>query len=114
MQKIPLMRASSGMILARDVYRNESDSPIGMPVCGKGTELTATLIERLNHLDVKAVYVEGHPVWTEGEKTLDEMLNDLDKRFAKVLNDPLTSKLYNIYVKHVKSAMGVNGGRQAE
>lgn len=114
MQKIPLMCAQSGMTLARDVYRNESDNPVGMPVCGKGTVLTDVLISRLDHLDVKTVYVEGHPVWTEGERTLGDMLHDLDARFEKVRNDPLTSKLQTIYANYLKNSMGESGGRQAE
>ncbi|MBT1073542.1 hypothetical protein [Pelotalea chapellei] len=110
MQKIPLMCATSGMKLARDVFRN--DSPVGMPVCGKDTVLTDSLLARLDHLEVKSIYVEGHPLWSEGEKTLDEILCDLDLRFEKVRNDPLTSKLHSIYTAFLKNSMGDSSGRQ--
>ncbi|OGR28617.1 MAG: hypothetical protein A2X83_05575 [Desulfuromonadales bacterium GWD2_54_10] len=112
MQKIPLMLAEAGMVLARDVYRN--DSPMGIPICGKETVLTVALIARLDNLDVKAVYVEGHPVWTDGDHSLDDMLLDLEKRFEKVRSDPLTSKLFDIYAEHLKRSMGDDGGRKAE
>lgn len=112
MQKIPLMLAEEGMVLARDVYRN--DSPAGIPICGKETVLTASLIVRLDNLDIKTVYVEGHPVWADGDRSLDDMLLDLDKRFEKVRHDPLTSKLYDIHVDYLKRSMGDDGGRKAE
>lgn len=112
MQKIPLMLAEAGMVLARDVYRN--DNPTGIPICGKETVLTNVLITRLDRLDVKTVYVEGHPVWADGDRSLDDMLLDLEKRFEKVRHDSLTSKLFDIYVEYLKRSMGENGGRKAD
>ena len=109
MQKIPLMLAAPGMVLARDVFRN--DSPSGMPICGKETVLTDSLIARLEQLDVQSVYVDGHPVWQEGERTLEDMLHELDRRFEKVRQDPLTGKLYEIHVCYLKRSMGEDVGR---
>ena len=112
MQKIPLKLAQAGMVLARDVFR--TDSPTGMPICSKDTALTDVLIVRLDHMDIKSVYVQGHPVWIEGDRSLDDLLESLDRRFEKVRQDPLTSKLYNIYVEYLKRSMGDDGGRKAE
>lgn len=112
MQKIPLRLAEEGMSLARDVFRN--DSPAGMPICGKGTVLTDALIARLEHLGVSSVFVEGHPLWTDDDKSLDDMLVELDARFEKVADDPLTSRLHVIYREYLKRSMGAGGGRQAE
>jgi hypothetical protein len=112
MQKIPLMQAMAGMVLARDVFRN--NSPVGMPICGKQTVLTDALIARLDNLDVHAVYVEGHPVWEDGDLSLEDMLRELDRRFEKVRNDPLTAKLYELHVEHLKRSMGDSGGQQTE
>src|ERR1035437_6072456 len=95
MQKIPLMLAKSGMVLARDVFRG--DSPIGIPICGKDTELTDSLIARFENMDVQSVYVEGHPVWEEGERSFDDLLRDLDSRFSKTLQEPLSVVLHDIY-----------------
>ena len=111
MQKIPLMLATSGMVIAHEVFRG--DSLAGMPICGKGTVLTAALITRLEHLDIQSVFVEGHPVWDDGDRSLDDVLRDLDKRFEKVADDPLTAKLYDIYKAYLTKSMGDDGGREA-
>jgi hypothetical protein len=112
MQKIPLMLAKADMILARDVFRG--DNQAGIPVCGKATVLTDSLIGRLERLDVQTVYVEGHPVWEDGDRSLEDMLQDLDKRFVKVMDDRLTAKLYEIYKEHLIKSMGDESGREAE
>jgi len=105
------MLATADMVLARDVFRG--DSPAGMPVCGKGTVLTDALISRLEHLDIQSIYVEGHPVLEAGERSLEDVLRDLDKRFEKVADDPLTTKLHNIYKAYLIKSMGDDGGREA-
>jgi hypothetical protein len=94
MQKIPLQLAEIGMTLARDVFRG--DSSVGMPVCGKGTELTDALIMRFENMGVQTIYIEGHPVWQEGEPTIDDLLHDLDSRFSKTRQEPLNILLYDI------------------
>ncbi len=104
MQKIPLMLAKAGMVLARDVFRG--DSPVGMPICGKDTVLTDSLITRLDQMDVQTVYVDGHPVWEEGERTFDELLQSLDMRFEKSRQEPLNSMLYDIYKAYLAKSMG--------
>jgi len=104
MQKIPISLAQSGMMLAKDVVRAEN--PNGPPICGKGVELTDSLIDRLRNMGIQSVTVQGHPVWMEGDKTLDEMLKDLDRRFSRVADDPLTGKLKNIYRDHIIRSMG--------
>jgi hypothetical protein len=112
MQKIPLMLAESGMKLARDVFRG--DSPIGIPICGKGTELTDSLIARLENLDIQTVHVEGHPVWEEGELSYDDLLCELDNRFCKTLHEPRNVILYDIYKAYLIKSMGGDSDRQAE
>jgi hypothetical protein len=109
MQKIPLMLAAADMVLARDVFRG--DSPAGMPICGKGTVLTDSLIARLEHLDVQSVYVEGHPVWEDGDRSIDDLIRDLDHRFQKVMDDPLTVLLYDTYKDFLTKSMGDSGER---
>jgi hypothetical protein len=112
MQKIPLKLAKAGMILARDVFRG--DSPVGMPICGKGTVLSELLITRLDQMDVQSAYVDGHPVWEEGERSFDDLLHDLDLRFEKCRQNPLNAMLYDIYKAHLTKSMGGEGGREAE
>ncbi len=112
MQKIPLKLTKAGMILARDVFRD--DSPVGIPICSKGTELTDSLIARFDCMDVQTVHVEGHPVWEEGERSIDDLLRDLDKRFSKTLQEPLNILLHDICKAHLTKSMGGDSGRQAE
>jgi hypothetical protein len=109
MQKIPLMLAAADMVVARDIFRG--DSPAGMPICGKGTVLSAALIARLEHLDIQSIYVEGHPVWADGDRTMDDVIRDLDKRFEKVAEDPLATMLHDIYRAYLTRSMGDDCGR---
>lgn len=109
MQKIPISLATAEMVLGRDVFRN--DSPAGIPICGKGTVLSDTLIMRLQHLDVQSLYVEGHPVHLDGDKPLEEQLADLDRRFSRTMDNRYNCMLHDIYRKHITSMMGDDGGR---
>ncbi len=108
MQTIPIALAGPEMVLARDVRRNEN--PQVPPICGRGTILTESLIERLVNMGIKVVTVEGHPVAVEGEKTLEDLLADLDHRFSKVANVPLMGRLKEIYRKNIIRSMGGEGG----
>ncbi len=95
MQKIPITLSQPGMILAKDVIR--PDNPNGPPLCGKGVELTAPLIMRLQNMGIQSLIVEGHPLWQEGDKTLDELLSDLDRRFSKVAGQPRMKIIKDVY-----------------
>ena len=112
MQKIPLLLAREGMTLARDVFRGNAST--GMPICGKGHELTTSLIERFDKLEVQAVYVEGHPVWEEGSDSLDKMLCALDDRFIKTIHKPQNAMLHAIYKAYLIKSMRGDCDRQAE
>ncbi len=104
MQRIPLALAMEGMVLARDVV-NPSQSG-SVPVCGKGLALTDGVLERLVHMGVESLYVEGHPVQIEGEGSLEEMLVALDKRFNRMMGDALTLKVRDAYYKYIQKSMG--------
>lgn len=95
MQKIPIAQSQPGMTLAKDVIR--PDNPNGPPLCGKGVELTAPLIMRLQNMGVQSLIVEGHPLWQEGDKTLGELLADLDHRFCRVADKPHMQTIKDIY-----------------
>ena len=112
MQKIPLNLAATEMVLARDIFKN--DSPTGMPICGKGTELSDSLISRLQQMGVQSLYVEGHPVWQEGDRGLTEQLADLEKRFSKTMDNRYNTTLLEVYRSYFTAAMGDDGGRAKE
>ena len=83
MQQILSLQAKEGMVLGKDI-----ELPDGRILCGKGTVMTPTLIDRLLKMEVSHVTVEGHPLEIEGEKTLAEELKDLEDRFDQVNNIP--------------------------
>ncbi|MEI6207263.1 MAG: hypothetical protein WCP20_10800 [Desulfuromonadales bacterium] len=109
MQKIPLMQAKAGMVLARDVFRGDSSTV--MPICGKDTVLTDDLIKRLDQMDVQSVSVQGHPVWEEGELSYEDLLRELDRRFEKTMQDPLNSILYDVHKAQLIRSMEGDSGR---
>jgi hypothetical protein len=104
MQRIPIALAKPGMKLAKEVVRPEN--PSGPAICGKGMELTESLLDRLRNMGIRSVTVQGHPVWLEGDRTLEEMLEDLDRRFIHVAGDTLTGRLKNIYREYLLRSMG--------
>lgn len=108
MQNIPIVLAAPDMVLAREVRR--SDNPTAPPVCGIGVVLTESLLERLKTMGIQTLTVEGHPLALEGEKGLDEHLQELDRRFSKVSGDPLMMKLLEIHRKNLFQAWGVDEG----
>lgn len=79
MQQILSGQAKEGMVLAKDVELED-----GRVLCGKGTMLTVSLIDRLLKMDISNITVEGHPVVVEGEKSLKEELLDIEARFSQV------------------------------
>lgn len=103
MQKIPLMQAKAGMVLSRDVYRSEAFT--GIPICGKGTELTDSLIARFEKMDVQTVYVDGQSSDIE-TVSLEVRLQSLDERFSKTVNEPLNRALHQIYKDYLIVSMG--------
>lgn len=80
MQRIPVNKLQSGMVLAKSIT-NES----GMVLLSEGTVLTDSLIMRLNRMDVTTVSVEGA---STTDKTKEERLSDLDRRFSKIDKEP--------------------------
>jgi hypothetical protein len=60
----------------------------GRILCGKGTALSTTIIERIRNMDISRITVMGHPVQVEGEKSLEQELHDIENRFSRVKHVP--------------------------
>ncbi len=90
MQHILTGQAEEGMVLAREVK-----TPEDRVLCGAGTELTLSLIERLKQMEISHITVEGHPVEIEGEKTIQEELLEIEERFSRVTETPPLMYLKN-------------------
>ena len=109
MQTIPIAKAEAKMVLAKDVKR--PDNPNGPTLCGKDVLLTSSIIMRLRDLGIQTLTVEGHPVWLDGDISLEEQLEALERRFKKVANNPLMLKLKEIYRTQILRSMGESDGR---
>lgn len=79
MQQIATARAAEGMVLAKDVETGDN-----RVLCGKGTALTAAMIDRFKRMDITHITVKGHPVEEEGGKTLKEEVMAVEERFSRV------------------------------
>ncbi len=91
MQKLPIDLVRPGMVLEKPVLRDN-----GLVLVAKGTEISDTLLKRLENMDVKSVTVEGHPVHIEGEvppKSYQERIDSLDHLFRKFKDDPWMNKM---------------------
>ncbi|HUU50618.1 MAG TPA: hypothetical protein VMW81_06645 [Nitrospinota bacterium] len=98
MQKIPLDMAKSGMKLAKDVLTDN-----GRVLCGQGTELTDSLLLRLDNLGIESITVEGFPVPMPGEevKPLEVLIEELEERFKMVTSEPLLMEIKEILKKQL-------------
>jgi len=106
MQKIPITLAEPDMILAQPIM--QPDKPDGLPIFGKGAELTATSIERLKLKGIQSVAVEGHPVIIEGEESLDEILIMMEQRFEHLHDDEYMMNILETFKKQISHAFGVD------
>ena len=57
MQKIPIAYAKPGMVLAKPVTRKD-----GTILIGEDTEISESILNRLDRMDVKEIVVQGEPV----------------------------------------------------
>lgn len=101
MQQILTLQAKEGMTLGKDVM-----TPEGRVLCGKGTPLTTSLIERFLKMEIVQLTVEGHPLATPGEKSLREELLEIEERFSEVSKVPPLVYLKKRLMKRVVDARG--------
>lgn len=99
MQKIPIDKAVSGMVLGKPLSRKD-----GVVLMGEGTVLTEQLIDRLKDMDIAKVFVKGRPLTVEGEesKTLEQRLHEVDNRFSLVEEDRLSCQIRDIIKADIK------------
>jgi hypothetical protein len=89
MQKVPIDLVKPGMVLAKPIL-NDS----GMALCAEGTELTASIIERLIKMNISHVTLKGNPIDLGIEiKSKEQKVQELNARFEKIKGDPLMEKI---------------------
>ena len=86
------------MRLAKPIISNN-----GRVLCGEGTELSDSLISRLENLGVEGVTVEGFPVSMPGaeEKSTEDLIAELEERFKRVHSDNILMKIKEIFKKQL-------------
>ena len=87
-QRILITQAGSGMILSRPVVL-----PNGITLCGPGTELSDSLIQRLTLRGIKRIHVRGHPLPARSHTPMQQRLRELHRRFNRVHHIPLMAML---------------------
>ncbi len=99
MQKIPVEKATAGMVLAKPLTRKD-----GVTLMGEGTVLTEQLINRLTDMDIAKLFVKGRPLSIEGEgdKTLEQRYQEVENRFSLVKDDNLSSQIKEIIRADIK------------
>jgi hypothetical protein len=91
MQRLPLSYIRPGMKTFEEVVDAQ-----GRVLCGKGVELTESMLQKFQELGVSYITVEGTPVKLPWEKTLEEELELLEKRFSGVKDE---------FLLHVKEVL---------
>lgn len=90
MQKIPLNLTKPGMKLAKPILREN-----GLVLVAENTELSESLLERLERMDVAMVTVQGNPVdlGGGGKNPYTIRIERLEHLFRKHGDDPWMAKL---------------------
>ncbi|TVR01379.1 MAG: hypothetical protein EA399_02150 [Desulfovibrionales bacterium] len=116
MQKIPLKLAAPGMKLAKPILRDN-----GLVLVAEETELSESLLERLERMDVAMVTVQGNPVNLGGTETnpYTERAKRLEHLFRKQAEDPwmiqLRTHLHDYFqLKAASAPMDMEQTSQAE
>lgn len=94
MPKISFDKIQPGMKLEKPVTNQN-----GLVILAENTELTATLIEKINDLDIGVVSIKGI---TQPDIPKEEMLAGLNKRFKNVENEPYMDVIKQILKEHIE------------
>jgi hypothetical protein len=106
MSRVSVKDLAPGMKLARPVVNKG-----GLVMIGEETELTNSLIDKIQRLDVASVYVHG------ASKSLpprDELMADLDRRFRRVEAEPYMALLKGTISAHIESLYEEHGPKDPE
>jgi hypothetical protein len=95
MPKVPLSEARPGQKLVRPVVTRT-----GMLMIQPGTELTDTIIARLQTIGIDSVYVEGDN--PGGDKPVAVLMQELDERFAGHERDAWMMELKAVVARHLR------------
>ena len=94
MSKILVSKLQPGMKLAKPI-KNDG----GVVMLAENTELTDSLIKRLEKMNIDSVSIVGG---SKPEKSPEELLAELGSRFRKTENEPHMGMLKKIFQEHIK------------
>lgn len=94
MIKISVDRLEPGMRLAKPVQAAN-----GMVLFSEGTELNSAWVERLQDMNLEAVYIEGKLSPTIA---IEDALDQLEQRFRNVQDKPYMDILKRAVQKHIE------------
>ncbi|MCX8028356.1 MAG: hypothetical protein N3A62_10980 [Thermodesulfovibrionales bacterium] len=94
MAKVPVTNLKAGMKLIKPVV-NEA----GMVMLGEGTVLTDQMINKINNMNIAAVFVEGSQQRT---KSKEETIKEIEERFSKSADTEQMRLLKRIMLEHVE------------
>lgn len=94
MGRISIENLKPGMKLARPVTNKG-----GMVMLAEETELTVALIDKMRDMDIQGVFVQG---LSGPSVPKDEILSELEERFAGVPNEPRMTVLKKIMRDHLE------------
>lgn len=100
MQKIPLNLVKPGMVLDKPILRDT-----GQILVAQGTEISESLLSRLENMGISSVTVHGNPVEMEGvtpPKTYQQRIDELDHLFRRYKDDKWMSKMKSFIRSYFK------------
>jgi len=92
--KVLISKLKPGMKLAKPV-KNES----GMILLGENTELSDSLIRRLENMNIENVSIIAE---AQNEKSPEELLAELGQRFIKTENEPHMGLIKRLFEEHIR------------
>jgi len=94
MKKLPVRDLQPGQIVARPVVADG-----GVVLMRPGVTLGRETISRLMERGISAVWVEGHD---ESAKSVDQLIIEMDQRFAGHEQNPLMQSLRDIVANRIR------------
>ncbi len=95
MKKIPIDKASPGMILAKPV-----ESPSGAMLFAQGMELDEKAISRLKSLNIDTIAIEGH---SEPRMSKQKYLKTAEVALSKAQKTSVMKEISETLLNHIES-----------
>ncbi|HPM78698.1 MAG TPA: hypothetical protein PK961_16530 [bacterium] len=99
MRKIELRQAQPGDRLAQPIENNK-----GIVLCGAGTELTQTLIDRFERMEIASLWVESDE--SINTEQFEKMKAKVEQRFSLASSCPIGQVLKEIVLERLESRVG--------